>query len=598
MLVTLVGATSVARAQSTTTGAIQGRVTDEKTGEPLVGITVIASSPALHDPQTDLTDETGAYKITSLLPGEYTVTFYADKLTVKHDHVSVGPDKVTAVFQRIAFYSAATVIEIHDPPPQIDPTSTKRVYIEDEAYLRNIPQPGRTADAAAGAAAGAQNDGVGSAFSGSTSLENRYLVDGIDITGLTLGTVGTPVLNDFVQEIEVITGGYNAEYGRATGGIVNIVTKTGTNTLRGSVFGYLTPGFLTAPAKTTPVNASSIDVVADRAYAGDFGFDLGGPIVRDHLWFYVGLAPSLSRTDFTRTTKRETDCHKVLDSGQLSACDPHGMAAGGYADGQPDIDPKTGFNLTDALDSEVRSAESRSYSFVGKLNLAVTPREQGQLSLIAVPSSSTSPALLGAPDTGTKASGLTTDAALRWTSKLNDDRTELEALVAWHRSSLDAGSLDPTLDSQPRQILEDGNLGTWGALGESGKTIAGCQDGGPKDPYTNIVNCPMQSIGYATGGPGALTRDREDRRVARFDVIQRGSTPAARRSRTTSAPASSGCRAGCSSPHRPTPIRASTRCATRPIWTAPAPRRASRPTAATTSAASPARRARRSPDRP
>ena len=86
--------------------------------------------------------------------------------------------------------------------------------------------PGPTFVLGARAAPGPQNDGVGIAISG-PSLENRYLVDGIDITGLTLGDVGTPLLNDFVQEIEAVTGGYNAEYGRATGGIVNIITRRG-----------------------------------------------------------------------------------------------------------------------------------------------------------------------------------------------------------------------------------------------------------------------------------------------------------------------------------------------------------------------------------
>ena len=75
---------------------------------------------------------------------------------------------------------------------------------------------------------------------------DRYLVDGIDITGLTYGDVGTPLLSEFVHEMQIVSGGYNAEYGRSTGGIINIVTRSGTDTLRGSVFGVVTPGFLTA----------------------------------------------------------------------------------------------------------------------------------------------------------------------------------------------------------------------------------------------------------------------------------------------------------------------------------------------------------------
>src|SRR5438477_404023 len=123
--------------------------------------------------------------------------------------------------------------------------------------------PGRTFLDALGAAAGSQGDDLGVAFSGSTSLENQYYVDGVNTTGLTYGTAGSAVINNFIEEIEVITGGYDAEYGRATGGVVNVVTKSGSNEFKGSVFGYYQPGFLTAAAERTPQNATSIDITGN-----------------------------------------------------------------------------------------------------------------------------------------------------------------------------------------------------------------------------------------------------------------------------------------------------------------------------------------------
>ena len=508
-------AASTAAAQSATTGAIAGRTLDKVTGEVLPGVTIVISSTAMQEPQTVITDADGAYKVSDLLPGDYTITFYADKATVvRKEHV--GADATTIAIQKLGFSTTSDVIEVHGHGPQLDTTDTTRKTIQDSRYLGSLPIPGRNATDAAGAAAGATNDGVGIAVSGSTGLENRYLVDGIDITGLTFGNVGTPVLNEFVEEIEVITGGYNAEYGRATGGIVNIVTKTGSNTIKGSVFGTFQPGFLTRRAQSTPVNASSIDVTSNRAYDADFGFEVGGPIIRDFLWFYVGMSPTLARTDYTRTTKSQTDCRKTLDSGQLSDCQAK------YADGAPDIDPKTGFYLTDAIDSDVRSATSKSYSMIGKLNLAVDPENQAQLSLIALPSSSDAPAVYGLPSTATRTTGLTTDAAARWTSKLDEGHTEIEALVAWHRSALDGGAADPTYDSQPRQDLIGGNLGTWSALGgESAVTAAGCADGGAGDRYPTIINCPMTSLAYQIGGPGALLHEREDRKTGRVSIVER-----------------------------------------------------------------------------
>ncbi|CAN5919762.1 hypothetical protein BH11MYX3_BH11MYX3_17390 [soil metagenome] len=526
MFLIVVALASSASAQSMTTGAVEGRVVDDKTKEALVGVTVIATG-ATPEPQSAMTDADGSYKITDLLPGDYSVTFYLEKLAVTRKGIHVGANDVVTVNQKLNLTGYTQFIEIHDIPTQINPTTTTRGSKFDRPFIEKVPTPGRGIESAAGTQAGAHNDGVGIAFSGSTSLENRYLVDGIDITGLTFGSLGTPVLSEFIESTEVIAGGYNAEWGRAIGGIINVVTKTGSNTFHGSVFGTLQPSFLALPGKSTPSNSSSIDLTSDRAYSADFGFDLGGPIIKDKLFFYVGFAPQLSRTNYTRVTKRQTDCRSRLPSGELSGCDARLPAQGGHADGVADIDPETGFYLTDELDREHRSASSRVYSAVGKLNLAVTPKDQEQLSMIAVPESSESPGLFGLPSSGSRTQGLTTDMALRWTSKLNEDRTEVEGLIAWHRSTNRSGSIDPSLDNQPRQVLQDGDLGVWTALGgESAKTAQGCTNTGPSgsgDPYPFITNCPMASSpSYAIGGPGGVAHDREDRRMARVGVTQRG----------------------------------------------------------------------------
>jgi outer membrane receptor protein involved in Fe transport len=516
-IILVLGVASSAAAQSVTTGAISGRVTDKATGEPLVGASVWVTG-VTGEPQTAFTEVDGTYKITELLPGVYTVTFYVDALTVTRKNVKVSANDVTPVYQALRLDGVGgDIIDIHAPPPQINPTSTTKTNKFDRAFITKVPTPSRGFEGAAGTTPGVNNDGVGMAVSGSTSLENRYLVDGVDITGLTYGTIGTPVLSEFIEEIEVIAGGYNAEWGRAIGGIVNVITKSGSNTTKGSVFGTLTPSFLARRAVSTPVNASSIDVEANRAYSADFGFDLGGPIIENKLFYYLGFSPQLARTNYTRITKRQTDCRQRLASGALSGCDARLSSQGGYADGAPDVDPETGFYITDEVDREVRAGTTQSYSALAKLNLALTPKNQAQMSLIAVPSKSESPGIYGLPSSGGKSTGLTTDLAARWTSKLDDDRTEIEALVAWHRSTNHSGALDPALDSQPRQILIGGDLGTWTQLGgESAATAAGCVDGAGSDPYQNITNCPMTSLSYAIGGPGSLARDREDRRMARL----------------------------------------------------------------------------------
>ena len=518
---------SSAYAQSNTTGAVQGAVTDSKTGEKLPGVTVIATSPSLAQAQTAITDENGQYKITDLPPGDYLITFYYADITLERGGVNVGVNKTTPVFQKLNQAQAGgEVVKITDTAPTIDPTSTTQGITIDKNYIKNIPVPGRTFESTLGAAAGSQGDGLGVSFSGSSSLENQYYVDGVNTTGLTYGTVGSPVINDFIEEIEVITGGYNAEYGRATGGLVNVVTKSGSNEFKGSVFAYFQPGALTAAAETTPNNASSIDATGNLAYSADFGFELGGPIIKDKLWFFVGFAPQFGKLDITRTTKRQTDCRKLEASGNLSTCDARLQAMGGNADSVPDVDPKTGFYITDTLDEEVRSRTSRGFNILGKINYAATPENQGQLSFQALPGSAESPGIYGPATSGFKASQLTTDISAKWTSKFNDNKTEVEAVVGWHRDKLTDDPYDVSQADKPLQVLYDGSLGYWGpGFGaETAATNDGCFDGPPgsKDPYPLLANnCPMDTSAYVVGGPGSITNDTEQRRAAKISVTQR-----------------------------------------------------------------------------
>ena len=487
---------SIAHAQSITTGAVEGAIKDKETGEALGGVTITIGS------QVAITDEEGRFKITDLLPGTYDIEIAFDTTTAVRRGVVVSANNTTSVYHRLKIGEA---VFIDGTPPPINIRSTAKETQVGRKEIESLPT-GDTFESATRQVAGTQNDGVGIAVSGSSALENRYLVDGIDITGLTYGDVGTPLLNDFIHEIQVVSGGYGAEYGRSTGGVINIVTRSGTNEFRGSVFGAASPGFLALKGQSTPNNASSIDITGDNAYRGHFGFELGGPIVYDRAWFYVGAAPRLAQTDYTRVTKRQTDCRMRMDNGKLSACSPD------YADTFADTDPETGFYLTDELDREVRSSTSRSAQIIGKINVAATKNDQLQLSVIAVPEQGRSPALSGLPSTGGRSWGLTTDSAARWTSKLGGGSTEVEALVAWHRSTLNNGSIDPAFDNTPLQLVYGVGLGQLAKLGgESPLTAAGCADNpvpGMNDPYPFIENCPNNFNAYAIGGPGALARDK------------------------------------------------------------------------------------------
>ncbi len=519
-----------ASAQSSTTGAIRGIVKDAKTKEPLIGVTVVATSPSLQGTQSGVTDENGAYLITTLPPGVYTVTYYYADATVNSNGVSVNANGTTTNNQAINPDIGET-INIKAKPPSIDVTTTQQGLKITKEILAKLPVPGRSFEGAALQAAGTRDDGVGVSVSGSSSLENNYVVDGINTGSLALGTVGSPVINDFLEEIEVITGGYNAEYGRSTGGVISVVTKSGTNKFQGSVFAYLTPGAIVGTRDRTPSQVSPINAEANVGYNYNIGFELGGPIVKDKLWFYVGFAPTFVRTDINRTINRRTDCRVVNPDGALSEClgaikRPDGTFDNRNADGDADKDPATGLYITDQIDKETRTASGQAYSLIAKLNYAASSNQQGQLTLNATPQTAEGPTAFGAQSVTTKSTSLQTDVAAKWTSKFNNNKTEIEATLGWHREESESLARDAAFANVPIQVLRGGSLATWADLGnESDAVRAGCKDTpvGGGDPYGLLAtNCEITTqAGYLIGGPGGLGRELDERRSGRLILTQR-----------------------------------------------------------------------------
>src|SRR5215470_957856 len=276
--------TEVYAQASATVGSLRGVLKDQSNGDAAVGATVVATSPALQGEQVVITDENGQYFITSLPPGLYTLTVYYNNNTFSRGNVliQVGKEAVVNMNVNSAPVDAngkakGEVIEITGNTPIIDQGSTKTGVTITTDYTNNIPT-GRTFGAVLGAVAGSQGDAYGTSIGGATSVENTYIVEGINTTDTAFGQLSSNLPNEFVQETEVITGGYNAEYGRATGGIVNVVTKQGSNQFHGSVFAYYTPGQLSADAKNLEKEGGSIAYSSNLDYNYDLGAELGGPI--------------------------------------------------------------------------------------------------------------------------------------------------------------------------------------------------------------------------------------------------------------------------------------------------------------------------------
>jgi len=129
-------------------------------------------------------------------------------------------------------------------------------------------------------------------IAGSTGGENIYYVDGIHVTDPYIGATSTDLPYNFIQEIEVKTGGYEAEYGRALGGIVNAITRSGGDEFQGQLFGFFTNDRMAGTRRRGLLESTNGEF---SQY--DMGIAAGGPVLHDRLWFYLAYNPSFNNVD-------------------------------------------------------------------------------------------------------------------------------------------------------------------------------------------------------------------------------------------------------------------------------------------------------------
>ena len=364
---------SSAWAQSSSS-ALTGRVSDSQTRQPLADVVVTATSPQLQGEQTVLTDAQGDYRLPQLPPGLYTLRFEADGFQpFARPDIALRLNQTLRVEVELLPGTLTEVIEVTAAPPLIDVGSTTTGVNVDPEFIRRIAlnRPGgragavRSFESLAELAPGAQNDQYGVSLHGATSPENGYVIDGLSTNDPAVGINATPLSVEFVQDVNVITGGYLPEFGRSTGGILSTVTRSGSNEFHGSVFGTWAPGSLEAGGTPILNEGSVISATNQLRNLGDFGATLGGPIIRDRLWFFAGVTPSFTRYE----TVRGVNAFQLDEAGQILR----------DAQGRAQVTPIPGA-------SRSYFADASSIQYLGKLTYLFNPDHQVSVSLLGTPS--------------------------------------------------------------------------------------------------------------------------------------------------------------------------------------------------------------------
>lgn len=310
--------------------AIEGVVKDAQ-GGVLPGVTVEARNVD-GGVVTAVTDAAGVYRFPALAPGRYEVTaqltgFKTGK--VENVILRLGDLKKVDFTLQLAGFGEEIEVTAESPLVNVKQAEVSKSIRREDIEL--LPK-GRDFSTLVTQAAGANNEVRlgGLSIDGASASENRYIVDGVETTDLIQGVQGKQVIADFVEEVQVKSSGYTAEYGGATGGVVNVITKSGTNQFRGMGLFYfegsaLSKGRYSFASGTTigdfggatgaapqaaggrpslrlnPATnqAEYVTYPEDDNYRMEPGFSLGGPISRDKAWFYVAYQPTFIRYERT-----------------------------------------------------------------------------------------------------------------------------------------------------------------------------------------------------------------------------------------------------------------------------------------------------------
>lgn len=293
------------------TGEIFGKVTDTERN-PLPGVTIEARSPSHLGTSSAITDAEGRYRLLALSPGSYSITFTLpgfQKLRREKVLVRLGKTlDLNAILEQTAMEEE---IVVTGESPVVDIKKTATAINIGKDMFEKLPK-GRDFLSIVSLTTGGVNDEPllgGISMDGASGAENMYFVDGMDTTNMYSGVSDQQVIFEFIEEVQVKSSGYAAEYGGSMGGVVNVITRSGGNEFHGEAGVYFRSDELQGsrrPELRIPPSAEVYNLTAeyitfpeDDWSRYEVGFSLGGYIFKDKLWFYGSFMPRYTRTSRT-----------------------------------------------------------------------------------------------------------------------------------------------------------------------------------------------------------------------------------------------------------------------------------------------------------
>ena len=303
------------------TGTISGTITD-KSGAVVPGATVTVTSSNTGFTRSTTTGGSGDYAIPSLKPDTYSITVEQAGFQKYTRQVLVEVGSRVDVSAQLAVTGASTTVEVTGSAEtaMVNTENQTLSQVVTAQQITDLPTLTRNPYDLVATSGNVNEDmqsarGAGVAINGQRSADTDILLDGGENVDLFTASVGQSVPLDSVQEFRVSTSNFTAEYGRAGGGVVNVTTKSGTNQFHGTAYEFNRVSALA----TNTYNNSANDLPKDHFTRNQFGYSIGGPVIKNKLFFF-------SSTEWTRVRSEATITQSILDPAFLS---------------QPGVDPNT-----------------------------------------------------------------------------------------------------------------------------------------------------------------------------------------------------------------------------------------------------------------
>jgi outer membrane receptor protein involved in Fe transport len=305
-------------------GAISGTVTDSS-GAVVSGANVTVTSLGTGAARTTTTNETGFYVVSNLAPGDYEITVAAKGFSDLKQRYSVAPGTRGSLDASLQAKGTETTVEVvANPENQVDTQTSTVSEVVDQKRVANLPTLTRdpydfvqtlanvAQDSSSGT--GGRDEvtrGAGVSLNGQRSASTDILLDGGENVDLFTTKVGQSVPLDAVQEFSVSSSNFSAEYGRASGGVINVATKSGTNQFHGSLYEFNRVSALTS----NDYEDAAVGNPKGTYTRNQFGYSFGGPVIKNKLFFF-------SSTEWQRTRSNANVRAVIPDASLLAASDP------------------------------------------------------------------------------------------------------------------------------------------------------------------------------------------------------------------------------------------------------------------------------------